>query len=106
MWTDNLNTLLGGMRERQSSSIGTKVNADRGLLPRRYLDLGSYAEWDEEKRIEFLTRELEGKRPLIPTAMPMTNDVREVSASYSWLILCSLSVPSVLRLVPNPSKEH
>lgn len=45
----------------------------------RYLDLGSYAEWDEEKRIEFLTRELEGKRPLIPAAMPMTNDVREVS---------------------------
>ena len=44
----------------------------------RYLDLGSYAEWDEDKRIEFLTRELEGKRPLIPTAMPMTNDVREV----------------------------
>lgn len=96
------------MRERQSTSIavGMKVNADRGFLPRRYLDLGSYAEWDEEKRIEFLTRELEGKRPLIPTAMPMTNDVREVSVAYSWLILCSLSVPSVLRLVPNPSKEH
>lgn len=48
------------------------------MVPCRYLDLGSYAEWDEEKRIEFLTRELEGKRPLIPTAMPMTNDVREV----------------------------
>lgn len=44
----------------------------------RYLDLGSYAEWDEDKRIEFLTAELEGKRPLIPAAMPMTNDVREV----------------------------
>lgn len=40
--------------------------------------MGSYADWDEEKRIEFLTRELEGKRPLIPSAMPMTNDVREV----------------------------
>ncbi len=40
--------------------------------------MGSYAEWDEEKRIEFLTRELEGKRPLVPPAMPMTNDVREV----------------------------
>lgn len=48
------------------------------VVPCRYLDLGSYAEWDEEKRIEFLTRELEGKRPLIPTAMPMTNDVKEV----------------------------
>lgn len=40
--------------------------------------MGSYAEWDEEKKIEFLTTELQGKRPLIPAAMPMTNDVREV----------------------------
>ena len=48
----------------------------------RYLDLGSYAEWDEDKRFEFLTRELEGKRPLIPPAMPMTNDVREVRLPY------------------------
>ena len=44
----------------------------------RYLDLGSYAEWDEDKRLDFLTHELEGKRPLIPPAMPMTNDVKEV----------------------------
>ncbi len=43
--------------------------------------MGSYAEWDEEKRIDFLTRELEGKRPLVPPAMPMTNDVREVRTS-------------------------
>ncbi|KAF5957988.1 hypothetical protein HYC85_005213 [Camellia sinensis] len=32
----------------------------------RYLDMGTYSEWDEEKRLEFLTRELKGKRPLIP----------------------------------------
>lgn len=54
------------------------------VVPCRYLDLGSYAEWDEEKRIEFLTRELEGKRPLIPTAMPMTNDVREVRLQMAY----------------------
>lgn len=48
----------------------------------RYLDMGSYAEWDEEKRIDFLTRELEGKRPLVPPAMPMTNDVREVIQTF------------------------
>ena len=45
--------------------------------------MGSYADWDEETRIEFLTRELEGKRPLIPPAMPMTNDVREVQSITS-----------------------
>ena len=48
----------------------------------RYLDLGSYAEWDEDKRLDFLSRELEGKRPLIPPAMPMTDDVKEV---HLWL---------------------
>jgi phosphoenolpyruvate carboxylase len=40
-----------------------------------YLGLGSYEEWDEEKRVEFLVRELSGKRPLIPADMP-ASDVR------------------------------
>ncbi|KAF8650352.1 hypothetical protein HU200_063970 [Digitaria exilis] len=31
-----------------------------------YLDLGVYSEWDEEKKLDFLTKELKGKRPLIP----------------------------------------
>lgn len=31
-----------------------------------YLDLGVYSEWDEEKKLDFLTRELKGKRPLVP----------------------------------------
>lgn len=31
-----------------------------------YLDLGTYSEWDEEKKLDFLTRELKGKRPLVP----------------------------------------
>lgn len=31
-----------------------------------YLDMGAYSEWDEEKKLEFLTRELKGKRPLVP----------------------------------------
>ncbi|CAH8390135.1 unnamed protein product [Eruca vesicaria subsp. sativa] len=30
-----------------------------------YLDMGTYSEWDEEKKLEFLTRELKGKRPLV-----------------------------------------
>lgn len=31
-----------------------------------YLDMGTYSEWDEDKKLEFLTRELKGKRPLVP----------------------------------------
>ena len=31
----------------------------------RHCGLGSYLEWDEEKKIAFLVGELEGKRPLI-----------------------------------------
>jgi phosphoenolpyruvate carboxylase len=43
-----------------------------------YLGLGSYAQWDEEKRVEFLRAELRSKRPLIPrnfSADPVVNDV-------------------------------
>ncbi len=44
----------------------------------RYLGLGSYLEWSEEERVAFLTRELEGRRPLVPrdmTATPRTGEV-------------------------------
>jgi hypothetical protein len=33
----------------------------------RFLELGSYREWDEEKKIAWLESELLSKRPLIPT---------------------------------------
>ncbi|KAG5079919.1 hypothetical protein JHK86_003984 [Glycine max] len=35
----------------------------------RYLDMGTYSEWDEEKKLDFLTRELKGKRPLVPPSI-------------------------------------
>ncbi|PRQ28096.1 putative phosphoenolpyruvate carboxylase [Rosa chinensis] len=38
----------------------------------KYLDMGTYSEWDEEKKLEFLTRELKGKRPLVPPSMEGT----------------------------------
>lgn len=47
----------------------------------RYLDLGQYSSWDEEKRIEWLERELMGKRPLIPATMSMTPEVRRLPAT-------------------------
>lgn len=45
---------------------------------RRHLGLGSYAEWDEDKRLAFLSEELGGRRPLIPPAMPFSPDCKEV----------------------------
>jgi len=34
----------------------------------QYMGIGSYKEWDEAKKIEFLTKELEGRRPLLGNA--------------------------------------
>lgn len=31
--------------------------------------MGTYSEWDEDKKLEFLTRELKGKRPLVPPSI-------------------------------------
>ena len=44
----------------------------------RFLGLGSYAEWDEPRRLEFLSRELAGRRPLIPLDLPASDNVNEV----------------------------
>ena len=43
-----------------------------------FLGMGAYKEWPEEQRIAWLSKELEGKRPLIPADMPLTNEEREV----------------------------
>jgi phosphoenolpyruvate carboxylase len=51
----------------------------------QYLGLGSYAEWDEERRIEFLIEQLSSKRPLIPARMPSSPDVREVLDTFQML---------------------
>ncbi|GFZ16166.1 phosphoenolpyruvate carboxylase 4 [Actinidia rufa] len=48
----------------------------------RYLDMGTYSEWDEEKRLEFLTRELKGKRPLVPLTIEVPPDVKEVLDTF------------------------
>ncbi|KAI8477117.1 MAG: phosphoenolpyruvate carboxylase-domain-containing protein [Monoraphidium minutum] len=47
-----------------------------------YLGYGSYNEWDEERKIEWLTEELATKRPLIPADMPMSDEVREVLETF------------------------
>ncbi|CAM0879308.1 unnamed protein product [Alopecurus aequalis] len=47
-----------------------------------YLDLGVYSEWDEEKKLNFLTRELKGKRPLVPPYIEVSADVQEVLDTF------------------------
>lgn len=46
----------------------------------RYLDIGTYGEWDEEKKLDFLTRELKGKRPLVPVDI----EVRRLEFLVYW----------------------
>ncbi|KAJ6805154.1 phosphoenolpyruvate carboxylase 4 [Iris pallida] len=48
----------------------------------RYLDMGVYSEWEEEKKLEFLTRELKGKRPLVPPTIEVPSDVKEVLDTF------------------------
>ncbi|MED6122200.1 Phosphoenolpyruvate carboxylase 4 [Stylosanthes scabra] len=47
-----------------------------------FLDLGTYSEWDEEKKLEFLTRELKGKRPLVPHSIEVPHEVKEVLDTF------------------------
>ncbi len=48
----------------------------------RYLELGSYSEWSEEQRQEFLVRELNNRRPLIPAEFEPEEDVAEVLDTF------------------------
>eukprot|EP00455_Lapot_gusevi_P023428 TRINITY_DN2435_c0_g1_i7.p1 TRINITY_DN2435_c0_g1~~TRINITY_DN2435_c0_g1_i7.p1 ORF type:complete len:963 (-),score=292.73 TRINITY_DN2435_c0_g1_i7:31-2919(-) len=47
-----------------------------------YLGLGSYLEWDEQKRQEFLIQELKSHRPLIRWDFPCDAMVREVLLTF------------------------
>ncbi|KAK9091122.1 hypothetical protein Sjap_024299 [Stephania japonica] len=47
-----------------------------------YLDMGVFSEWDEDKKLEFLTRELKGKRPLVPPTIEVAPDVKEVLDTF------------------------
>ena len=62
----------------------------------RSLGLGSYAAWPERERQQFLARELDNPRPLIPYDLDAPPDVREVldtfhtiaqsSAGFAWCV--------------------
>lgn len=49
----------------------------------RHLGLGSYLDWTEEERVSFLTRELAGKRPLIPRDLPADPTVTDVLETFA-----------------------
>ncbi|XP_044357875.1 phosphoenolpyruvate carboxylase, housekeeping isozyme isoform X1 [Triticum aestivum] len=51
----------------------------------KYLGVGSYREWSEEKRQEWLLFELNGKRPLFGPDLPKTNEVAEVVDTFHVL---------------------
>jgi len=48
----------------------------------QWLELGSYSQWDEEKKLKFLTTELKGRRPLVPPTIEVKPDVREVLNTF------------------------
>jgi phosphoenolpyruvate carboxylase len=48
----------------------------------RALGSGSYRQWNEEKRVEFLTKELASRRPLIPRDIQWSDASREVFNTF------------------------
>lgn len=51
----------------------------------RYLELGDYEEWEEEKRQAFLTAELGNKRPLLPRHWKPSADTQEVIDTFAMI---------------------
>ena len=51
----------------------------------RALGLGSYAEWSEEERQQFLMRELGGRRPLVPPHLEASPEVQDVFDTFRML---------------------
>jgi phosphoenolpyruvate carboxylase len=47
----------------------------------QYLGLGDFADWDEKTKQDFLIKELENKRPLLPNSWPCSSGVKEVLAT-------------------------
>ena len=50
-----------------------------------FLGIGSFKDWSEEERMEFLVRELNNKRPLVPQNLPMTAQISDVINTFRML---------------------
>ncbi|KAI3804847.1 hypothetical protein L1987_26694 [Smallanthus sonchifolius] len=51
----------------------------------QHLEIGSYREWSEEKRQEWLLSELSGKRPLFGLDLPKTEEIADVLDTFHVL---------------------
>jgi phosphoenolpyruvate carboxylase len=65
--------------------IRQEANRHAGALDAitRALGLGSYADWNEDQRVEFLVRELDNPRPLVPAGLISTPEVRDVLDTFA-----------------------
>lgn len=50
-----------------------------------YVGLGSYADMNEEERMEFLTQTLQGKRPLVPRSMQSEGKIKNVLDTFACI---------------------
>ncbi|ASK78026.1 phosphoenolpyruvate carboxylase [Paraphotobacterium marinum] len=50
-----------------------------------YLKIGSYEEWDEKKKIEFLIKEIDSERPLLPLKWNPSEETQEVLNTFKML---------------------
>ena len=51
----------------------------------RALGVGSYAEWDEDRRLGFLLAELDNRRPLVPRDLEASPEVRDVLDTFAMV---------------------
>ncbi|KAL3821415.1 hypothetical protein ACJIZ3_007320 [Penstemon smallii] len=51
----------------------------------KHLEIGSYKEWSEERRQEWLLSELSGKRPLFGADLPKTEEIADVLDTFNVL---------------------
>ncbi|WCJ24821.1 Phosphoenolpyruvate carboxylase [Euphorbia peplus] len=69
---------------RSLCACGDRPIADGSLLDflRQHLEIGSYREWSEERRQEWLLSELSGKRPLFGPDLPKTDEIADVLDTF------------------------
>jgi phosphoenolpyruvate carboxylase len=70
---------------RQESARHTEVMAEITSYLGIAQDKGGYPQWGEEEKQEFLLRELQNRRPLIPRDFPASADAREVLDTFEVL---------------------
>lgn len=89
--------------------LDIRQNADRHteLLDEltQYLELGSYCDWPEKVRQDFLVKELESKRPLIPESWRPSGAVQETLDTFSLIANSQAEGISsyIISMAKNPS---